>query len=186
MKNMKNFITLVTAIATIILSSCAHSKENVKISIQTNLGTIEAELFTDKAPETVKNFLSYVDSEFYNGTIFHRVIHGFMIQGGGHTSDMAQKQTKAPIKNEAKNGLKNLKGTLAMARTQAVDSATSQFSINTNNNSFLDHGARDYGYCVFGKVTSGMNVVEAIEAVRTGQSDIPLENVVIISIKRVK
>jgi len=182
---MKKHIIFITAII-IALSSCAHSKENVKISIQTNLGTIEAELFTDKAPETVKNFLEYADSGFYNGTIFHRVIQGFMIQGGGHTSDMAQKPTKAPIKNEAKNGLKNLKGTLAMARTQAVDSATSQFFINTADNQFLDHGTRDYGYCVFGKVTSGMNVVEAIEAVRTNQNDMPLESVVIISIKRIK
>ena len=185
MKNMKKLTAFIAAI-TIMLSSCAQSKENVKISIQTSLGTIEAELFTGQAPETVKNFLGYADSEFYNGTIFHRVIRGFMIQGGGHTSDMKQKPTKAPIKNEAKNGLKNLKGTLAMARTQDINSATSQFFINTADNSFLDHGTRDYGYCVFGKVTSGMNVVEAIETVRTGQNDIPLEKVEIISIKRIK
>ena len=182
---MKKLIAFI-AVIEIALSSCAYSKENVKISIQTNLGTIEAELFTNEAPETVKNFLDYADNEFYNGTVFHRVIHGFMIQGGGYTIDMTQKSAKAPIKNEAKNGLKNLKGTLAMARTQAVDSATSQFFINTANNHFLDHGTRDYGYCVFGKVTNGMNVVEAIEAVRTNQNDMPLENVVIISIKRIK
>jgi len=185
MKNVKNLIALVITIE-IILSSCAYSKENVKISIQTNLGTIEAELFNSKAPETVKNFLNYVDSGFYNGTIFHRVIHGFMIQGGGYTNDMTEKPAKAPIKNEAKNGFKNLKGTLPMARTQAVDSATSQFFINTANNPFLDHGIRDYGYCVFGKVTKGIDVVEAIEAVRTNQNDMPLENVLIISIKRIK
>jgi len=182
---MKKLIILIAAIQ-IGLISFAHSKENVKISIQTNLGTIEAELFTSKAPETVKNFLDYADSGFYNGTIFHRVIHGFMIQGGGHTGDMLQKPTKASIKNEAKNGLKNVRGTLAMARTQAIDSATSQFFINTVDNPFLDHGARDYGYCVFGKVTSGMNIVEAIEAVKTNSNNIPLKNIVIISIKRIK
>jgi len=163
---------------------------NPVVIMTTSKGDIKIELFKDKAPITVENFLSYVNDGFYNGTIFHRVIPNFMIQGGGFTPDFTQKPTKPPIKNEAKNGLKNEKGTLAMARTQVVDSATSQFFINLVDNSFLDNGVRDYGYAVFGKVTDGMDVVEKIAAVPTGNKgmygDVPQEDVVIESVKIVE
>lgn len=184
---MKKLLLLIAA-ASIFFPSC--SKANTRVAVETSLGTIQLELYDGKAPETVKNFLSYVDKGFYNGTIFHRVIKGFMIQGGGFTSEMLQKQTEAPIKNEAANGLKNLKGTIAMARTQTVDSATSQFFINTADNAFLDHGVRDFGYCVFGKVISGMETVKTIETVKTGTKglykDVPVNNVTIIYIRRIK
>ena len=153
------------------------------VVFETSLGDITIELNAEKAPVTVENFLSYVDSGFYDGTIFHRVIPNFMIQGGGFTADMQQKQTKAPIKNEAKNGLKNERGTLSMARTSVVDSATSQFFLNVNDNAFLDHGARDYGYAVFAKVVDGMDVADKIVSVPTtskaGHQDVPKEPVVI-------
>ena len=154
------------------------------VIIKTNLGDITVQLDAEKAPKTVANFLQYVDSGFYDGTVFHRVIKDFMIQGGGMTADGTQKPTKPPIKNEADNGLKNEVGTLAMARTSVVDSATAQFFINTKNNEFLNHGARDFGYAVFGKVTSGMDVVRKIEAVETGRGDVPKQAVTIVSIKR--
>lgn len=151
-----------------------------------------AELYEDKAPVTVENFLKYVDGKHYDGTIFHRVIKNFMIQGGGFTPDMNQKSTLAPIRNEAKNGLRNDRGTLAMARTQVVDSATCQFFINHRDNDFLNYTSstvQGYGYCVFGKVTDGLDVLDAIAEVRTGNvgyyGDVPIEPVVIISIKRV-
>ncbi len=139
--------------------------------VKTSLGEMTIELYPDKAPISVKNFLDYVDAKFYDGTIFHRVIPNFMIQGGGFTPDMQQKPTRAPIKNEAGNGLKNTTGTLAMARTGVVDSATAQFFINTVDNGFLDH--RDetpagFGYAVFAKVVNGMDVVKKIAAVPTG------------------
>jgi cyclophilin family peptidyl-prolyl cis-trans isomerase len=163
-------------------------KDNPTVVIKTNKGVIEALLFKDKAPITVENFLKYVDAGFYNGTIFHRVIWGFMIQGGGFDRYFIQKPTRPPIKNEAANGLKNERGTLAMARTSAVDSATAQFFINLKNNAMLDHGGRDYGYAVFGKVTKGMDVVDSIAGVRTGRqgpfsSDCPLDTVMIESIR---
>ena len=158
------------------------------VVIKTSKGEIRLELESEKAPVTVKNFLAYVDAGFYDGTIFHRVIDGFMIQGGGFTQDMTQKPTNAPIKNEADNGLKNARGTIAMARTSVVDSATAQFFINLVDNAMLNHGARDFGYAVFGRVTQGLDVVDAIAKVRTGQKgpygDVPLEPVVIESIKR--
>ncbi|MBF0453273.1 MAG: peptidyl-prolyl cis-trans isomerase [Magnetococcales bacterium] len=158
------------------------------VIMTTSLGEITIELNAEKAPITVENFLKYVDEGFYDGTIFHRVIPNFMVQGGGMTDDMGEKANNAPIKNEADNGLKNEKGTLAMARTQVVDSATSQFFINLNNNSFLDHGGRDFGYAVFGKVVEGMEVVEKIAEVKTGMnrghSDVPVETVLIESVKR--
>lgn len=176
--------------AAIILFAAGCAKANPQVIIETNLGSIQVELFEKEAPVTVKNFLDYADSGFYNGTIFHRVISGFMIQGGGFTADMQQKPTNAPIKNEANNGQKNLRGTLAMARTQSVNSATSQFFINTADNRFLDYGTRDYGYCVFGRVVSGMNIVETIQSVKTEakgfHADVPVESIVIISVKRVK
>jgi peptidyl-prolyl cis-trans isomerase B (cyclophilin B) len=163
--------------------------KNPIVVISTSMGDIEAELYADKAPESVKNFLAYAESGHYNGTVFHRVIKGFMIQGGGMTPDMNQKPTKAPIKNEADNGLKNTNGTLAMARTSVVDSATSQFFINVKDNAFLDHKSKTpqgYGYAVFGKVISGMDVVQKIENVSTGNKgmhqDVPTEPVLIKSI----
>jgi len=160
------------------------------VLMSTSLGDVKIELFKDKAPATVENFLSYVNEKAYDGTIFHRVIPAFMIQGGGFTTDMKQKPTKAPIKNEAGNGLKNGLGTIAMARTSDVDSATAQFFINTKDNVFLDHKddtMQGFGYCVFGKVIEGLNVVQKIEAVETGTKgmyeNVPNEPVVIKSIR---
>ncbi len=153
------------------------------VVMETSMGNIEIELYSDKAPITVENFISYVESGFYDGLIFHRVIPGFMVQGGGFDREMNQKEGNAPIKNEADNGLKNLKYTLAMARTQVVDSATSQFFINVADNAFLDNGARDFGYAVFGKVVSGTDVVDKIAAVPTETrgmfSDVPVQPVTI-------
>ncbi len=154
------------------------------IKLHTNLGTITLQLDAEKAPITVKNFLDYVNSGFYNGTIFHRVMDGFMIQGGGFEPGMKQKPTSAPIKNEAANGLKNQTYTIAMARTSDPHSATAQFFINVKNNGFLDYPGQDgWGYAVFGKVVEGMDVVDAIAKVKTGNSgyhqDVPREDVVI-------
>jgi len=156
------------------------------VTLKTNYGDITLELFEDKAPNTVANFLSYVQDGFFDNTIFHRVINNFMVQGGGFTEDMEQKDTKAPIENEANNGVANEVGTIAMARTQDPHSATSQFFINVNNNDFLNHtseSANGWGYCAFGKVTEGMDVVEKIKAVKTGNSgyhqDVPVEPVII-------
>ena len=161
------------------------------VIIETSLGTMKAVLDEEKAPLTVANFLRYVDAGFYNGTIFHRVIPNFMIQGGGFTPDMRQKATQAPVKNEAANGLKNDRGTLAMARTMVVDSATSQFFINHRNNDFLNFRSPDpsgFGYAVFGKLTEGLDVLDRIAAVPTGNAgphqDVPREPVVIASIRR--
>ena len=161
------------------------------VIIETSLGTMTAELDADKAPATVSNFLQYVDDGFYDGTIFHRVISGFMVQGGGFTPDMVQKPTRKPVKNEAANGLKNLRGTLAMARTQVPDSATCQFFINHKDNAFLDFRAptmQGIGYCVFGRLVDGLDVLDAIAAVKTGNrgmhGDVPVEPVVIRSIRR--
>ena len=163
--------------------------KNPIVVISTSMGDIEAELYPAKAPETVKNFLAYAADGHYNGTVFHRVIKGFMIQGGGMTPDLSQKPTKAPIKNEAGNGLKNEVGTLAMARTNVVDSATSQFFINVKDNDFLDHKSetpQGFGYAVFGKVIGGMDVVKKIENVSTTNKgmyqDVPAEPVVIKSV----
>jgi peptidyl-prolyl cis-trans isomerase A (cyclophilin A) len=161
---------------------------NTTVVMATSEGNIEIELFADKAPVSVSNFLAYVDAAFYDNTIFHRVIPNFMIQGGGFEATMSQKTTRAPIKNEAKNGLKNDRGTLAMARTAVVDSATSQFFINVANNDFLNNGGRDFGYAVFAKVTAGMDVVDKIAAVKTtnknGMGDVPATAVMIKSVKR--
>jgi cyclophilin family peptidyl-prolyl cis-trans isomerase len=148
----------------------AAANPNPVVVIQTSMGDITVELFKDKAPKTVENFLGYVKDGYYSGTVFHRVIAGFMIQGGGLTASLERKKTKAPIPNEAANGLKNDRGTLAMARTAQVDSATSQFFINTENNNSLNHtgdSPNQFGYAVFGKVTAGMKVVDAIEGVAT-------------------
>ena len=165
---------------------------NPVVLMKTSLGDIKIELWADKAPETVKNFLAYADEKFFDGTIFHRVIPKFMAQGGGFTPDMKQKATKAPIKNEASPAVGNVRGTLAMARTGDPNSATAQFFINVANNDFLnqkDKTVRGFGYCVFGKVTEGMDVVDKIEAVRTKKSgmfdDVPVTPVVIVSVARV-
>lgn len=158
------------------------------VTFKTNHGDITLTLFADKAPKTVENFLSYVKDGFYDNTIFHRVIDGFMIQGGGMTADMDQKDTKAPIENEANNGVANEKGTIAMARTNDPHSATAQFFINVKDNDFLNFSSESmhgWGYCVFGKVTDGMDVVEKIKNVKTGNhgyhQDVPVEPVVIES-----
>lgn len=156
------------------------------ITIKTNHGDIGVELFDDKAPISCENFRQYARDGHFNETIFHRVIPNFMIQGGGMDATMASKPTRAPIKNEADNGESNTKGTLAMARTGVVDSATSQFFINLRNNDFLNHGTRDFGYAVFGKVTTGLDVVDAIAGVPTGNQrghqDVPLETVTILEV----
>lgn len=156
------------------------------VKLHTSLGTITLELDAEKAPTTVQNFLDYVTAGHYDNTVFHRVINGFMIQGGGFEPGMTQKPTREPIKNEADNGLKNDKGTIAMARTQAPHSASAQFFINVADNDFLNFRSPDlqgWGYCVFGRVTEGMDVVDAIRNVRTGSrgfhQDVPLEDVVI-------
>jgi cyclophilin family peptidyl-prolyl cis-trans isomerase len=160
------------------------------VLMSTSAGDVKIELFKDKAPATVANFLAYVNDKFYDGTVFHRVIPNFMAQGGGFTPDMKQKPTKAAIKNEAGNGLKNQFGTLAMARTSDINSATAQFFINTKDNDFLDHkddSMQGYGYCVFGKVIEGSKVVQKIEGVETTSKgpyeDVPVEPVVIKSIR---
>lgn len=156
------------------------------ITLHTNFGDITLELDFEKAPKTAANFKQYAEDGFYNGTIFHRVIDGFMIQGGGFSADMSQKDTRAPIENEADNGLSNDNGTIAMARTMDPHSASAQFFINVKDNGFLNHTSKDmqgWGYCVFGKVTEGMDVVDKIKGVKTGNKaghqDVPVEDVVI-------
>jgi cyclophilin family peptidyl-prolyl cis-trans isomerase len=174
------------------LSNTAADK-NPKVIMKTSMGDITLELYMDKAPVTVKNFLGYVDDKFYDGTIFHRVIKGFMIQGGGHTADMNKKPTKGAIKNEADNGLSNKKGTIAMARMPDPHSATAQFFINHADNDNLDFSAKTdqgYGYCVFGKVVAGMDVVDAIANVkimtRRGMQNVPRETIESISVTKVE
>ncbi|MEN8216612.1 MAG: peptidylprolyl isomerase [Pseudomonadota bacterium] len=160
------------------------------VNMQTNLGTIVIELDAEKAPKTVDNFLRYVNEGFYNGTIFHRVIENFMIQGGGFTSDFQRKKNHSPVENEANNGLKNVRGTIAMARTGDPHSATAQFFINVKNNAFLNHTApsgRGWGYAVFGKVIDGMDVVDEIRKTKTGRGgpfwkDVPQTPVIIESV----
>ena len=180
--------TLALAACSILFASSLLAAENPKVLLTTSLGDIEIELNAEKAPISVENFLGYVDSGYYAGTQFHRVIPGFMVQGGGFDADLQQKQPQAPIKNEADNGLHNVRGTLAMARTQVRDSATSQFFINHKDNAFLDHSSRDFGYAVFGKVLRGMEVVDKIAQVATGnrggQQNVPHEPVLIIEAKR--
>ncbi|MFP3978614.1 MULTISPECIES: peptidylprolyl isomerase [Marinobacter] len=161
-----------------------------KVRILTNQGAIELQLRPDVAPETVENFLQYAREGFFDGTIFHRVIPGFMVQGGGFTKDMARKETRSPVRNEASATLPNLRGTVAMARTNAPDSATSQFFVNVANNDFLNAGVRGAGYAVFGKVTAGMGVVDNIAGVKTarvrGMADVPVNPVIIESVTLVE
>jgi peptidyl-prolyl cis-trans isomerase A (cyclophilin A)/peptidyl-prolyl cis-trans isomerase B (cyclophilin B) len=175
--------TFIFALILVCLFSSPAFAEGTKVSLTTSKGIIVIELDEAKAPVSAQNFLAYVNEGFYDGTVFHRVMKGFMIQGGGMDMDMNQKRGHAPIKNEADNGLKNDKYTVAMARTGEVDSATSQFFINTADNAFLNHGIRDFGYAVFGRVVAGKRVVDLIEAVNTGSKgmhgDVPVEPVVI-------
>jgi len=199
---MKRFGSVAVILAALVvgmgMEGSSNKEKEVKIVnpvvlIETSKGNIKAELWADKSPGTVSNFMSYVNEKFYDGLIFHRVMAGFMIQGGGFTSNMVQKATHAQIKNEANTAVKNLRGTLAMARTGVIDSATAQFFINLVDNGGLDH--RDnttdgFGYCVFGKVTEGMDVVDAIAKVKTGvrggHEDVPIEAVTIKSIRKVE
>jgi cyclophilin family peptidyl-prolyl cis-trans isomerase len=190
---MKRFMVGLGAVAALLAltvgmaSAQEKKKGNPVVVLETSKGNIEIELNEAKAPISVANFLKYVDMKFYDGLIFHRVIDGFMIQGGGFTPEMSQKQGLPPIKNEAGNGLANDKYTIAMARTNVVDSATSQFFINVKDNTFLNQKnetAQGFGYAVFGKVTKGMEVVDAIAKVKTGQkngfNDVPMETVTIV------
>ncbi len=173
-----------------LASSTSSAQANPKVLMKTTKGDITIELYPDKAPLTVNNFLSYVDDHFYDGTIFHRVMPGFMIQGGGLTQDFGEKPAKSPIKNEAANGLKNKRGTIAMARRGEPHSATCQFFFNHVDNSFLDYGTASdgWGYCVFGKVVDGLDVVDAIADSPTmtkhGMQDVPRETIKIISVTR--
>lgn len=185
-----NKMIIMLLVATLLITTSAFAVEQVVIG--TNYGEITLELDNEKAPLSVANFLSYVDKNHYNETIFHRVIKDFMIQGGNFTDDMTPKKTSAAIKNEASNGLLNLRGTIAMARTGVVDSATSQFFINLKDNAFLDHkdtSIRGYGYAVFGKVIKGMEIVDKIGTSPTQTfkrfRDVPVEPVIIQSVKRV-
>ncbi len=183
---MKSFLCAVGILVAVSANqgSVLAQSKNPVVVITTSMGEISLQLDQEKAPLSVANFLAYVKANHYDGTIFHRVIKGFMIQGGGMTPDMREKPTRAPIKNEAANGLKNERGTVAMARTADVDSATSQFFINTGTkNAFLDHKVRDYGYAVFAKVVAGMDVVDKIESVKTAPGDVPVEAVIIKSIR---
>jgi cyclophilin family peptidyl-prolyl cis-trans isomerase len=160
------------------------------LAFSTTAGDFTVELAATEAPESVANFLQYAADGHFDGTLFHRVIPGFMIQGGGFASGLEQKPTRPPIRNEAANGLRNSRGTLAMARTSDIHSATSQFFINLSDNDFLDHAPGNYGYAVFGRVTSGMDVVDAIAAVpttrRRGHGDVPVDEVVITAVRRVE
>lgn len=176
------------AVSMAVVAACGgtEKREAPVVVMETSKGTIRIELYPEQAPITVENFVAYADAGFYDGTIFHRVIPGFVIQGGGFTPEMVQKETRDPITNESDNGLQNLRGTLSMARTPAAHSATSQFFINLQDNAALDYGGRagaTYGYAVFGKVIEGMDVVDAIAAVPTGTAggmqDVPVDPVVI-------
>jgi len=186
-------IAILSALSVLAAVTPVVGAENPKVILDTTKGQITIELYPGKAPETVKNFLAYVDEGFYNGTIFHRVIPKFMIQGGGFASDMQQKTTRPPIKIESDNGLKNERGTIAMARTQDPNSATAQFFINSADNTFLNFTAKTvqgWGYAVFGKVVQGMEVLDEISKVKTGAKgmhrDVPADPIVITTAKRAK
>jgi peptidyl-prolyl cis-trans isomerase A (cyclophilin A)/peptidyl-prolyl cis-trans isomerase B (cyclophilin B) len=178
----RSLLGLITALTLSVLAPLAAAQDVPKVSIKTNVGEIVVELNPAKAPKSVDNFLQYVKAGHYNGTIFHRVIRGFMIQGGGYNTKGAEKPTRPPVEIESSNGLKNKQYALAMARTPDPNSATAQFFINTNNNRFLDYPGQDgWGYSVFGKVIKGTEVVDLIEAVETDRRDKPVKAVVIES-----
>jgi len=187
MMNVLTRFTLLCALFILPFTQINADEQHPRVRITTNLGDIVLELNREKAPKSVENFLGYVQEGFYNGTVFHRVIAGFMIQGGGFTQDLQKKPTRAPIENEANNGLKNVNGTIAMARTNDPHSATAQFFINVTDNAFLNHtspSSRGWGYAVFGKVIEGMDVVDKIRKTPTGsggqfRSDVPRTPVVI-------
>ncbi|BDH44297.1 peptidyl-prolyl cis-trans isomerase A [Salmonella enterica subsp. enterica serovar Choleraesuis] len=184
---LKSTLAAVATVFAISSTAFAAAPANPHVLLTTSAGAIELQLDNQKAPVSVKNFVDYVNSGFYTNTTFHRVIPGFMIQGGGYTADMQQKQPLAPIKNEADNGLRNTRGTIAMARTADKDSATSQFFINVADNAFLDHGQRDFGYAVFGKVVKGMDVADKIAQAATHDvgpfQNVPTKPIVILSAK---
>jgi cyclophilin family peptidyl-prolyl cis-trans isomerase len=181
------FLTLLAGLTLAGAAGTAAAADAPRVSLKTSMGEIVLELYPEKAPKSVENFLQYVKNGHYNGTIFHRVIDGFMIQGGGFDKNMKQKPTRAPIENEAKNGLKNEPYTLAMARTSDPHSASAQFFINVKNNSFLDYPGQDgWGYTVFGKVIKGMDVVDKIKLVPTAGGDVPTKPVVIESASIIK
>jgi peptidyl-prolyl cis-trans isomerase A (cyclophilin A)/peptidyl-prolyl cis-trans isomerase B (cyclophilin B) len=181
------FLTLLAGLTLAGAAGTAAAADAPRVSLKTSMGEIVVELYPEKAPKSVENFLQYVKNGHYNGTIFHRVIDGFMIQGGGFDKNMKQKPTRAPIENEAKNGLKNEPYTLAMARTSDPHSASAQFFINVKNNSFLDYPGQDgWGYTVFGKVIKGMDVVDKIKLVPTAGGDVPTKPVVIESASIIK
>ncbi len=189
-KAISTLLILICLVGTAVAQEATNS--NPQVVMQTTKGDIVLELYLDKAPLTVKNFMRYVDSGFYNGTIFHRVIHGFMIQGGGFSKDMVKKPTQTPIQNEASNGLGNNRGTIAMARTPNPHSATAQFFINTVDNAFLNFKSQTpsgWGYAVFGKVITGMEVVDAISKVQTGSQgrfrDVPQTQIEIVAMHKV-
>ena len=160
------------------------------VRFETTHGSFTIELFPKEAPVTVENFLRYVDDGFFDGTIFHRIVPGFVIQGGGLTAEFNNKETRSPIKNEAKNGLKNARGSLSMARTSDINSATSQFFVNLADNDFLDHKPGSFGYAVFARVTEGMDVIDGIAQVRTGRrkghDDVPVEDISVVSARRIE
>lgn len=191
--HLKHMVSVVVVSFGLAAASIAQEGENPMVTLKTSMGDIKLELYPDKAPVTVENFLKYVDDGFYKGTIFHRVIRNFMIQGGGFDARMSKKGTRAAIKNEAANGLKNSRGTIAMARTMVPDSATAQFFINTVDNAnldFKDSSPMGIGYCVFGRVTEGLDAVDRIEAVATGvrggMRDVPQTEIVIEDAVRVE
>lgn len=190
-----NFLLIIVLSLFLLVPGSASAEEetgNPMVEVRTNLGDFILELYPEKAPKSVENFLNYVDKKFYDGTTFHRVIPDFMVQGGGFTPDMMKKAAGAPIANEAANGLKNLKGTIAMARTSEINSATCQFFINVKDNPGLDHKGETpdkFGYAVFGKVIDGMDTIEKIRNVKTttkgAYADVPVKNVIIKSMRRV-
>ena len=185
----KIIITLISISIICLIIGLVMANQNPQVKIETSMGNIIVELYPNKSPVTVENFLKYVDNDFYSNTVFHRIIEDFMIQCGGFQSNGTEKTTLAPIVLESKNGLKNEKGTLAMARTTVENSATSQFFINLQDNEFLNYGYRDAGYAVFGKVVKGLDVVEKIGSAKTTvkyrMEDWPVEDIVIKSIKRI-
>lgn len=183
MKRMSRRVALGLT-AALCFSASAIANTATQVKFQTSLGDFTVEVYADKAPKTVENFLQYVKDKHYNGTIFHRVIPGFMVQGGGFTTDMNQKATREPIVLESQNGLKNDRGTIAMARTAVPNSATAQFFVNVVDNNFLNYSAptpQGYGYAVFGKVIAGMDTIDKIRAVSTGRQDVPVTPIIINS-----